>query len=138
MKRILCILLGLSILLGSFAFAYAEEGGEDDEMEYTQEQLAEMEEEEKEAEENVDAVVTGEVYHEKTREDFNMNSPALYTAKMRTDFGGTIYARKWASLDDVTSKDKLLKCGGEKVDILYVGLRWLIVRTKRDKGNVIG
>ena len=138
MKRILCILLGLSLLLGTAVFAYAEEGGDEDEMEYTQEQLAEMEEEEKEAEENVDAVVVGEVYHEKTREDFNMNSPALYTAKMRTDFGGTIYSRKWASLDDVTNKDKLLKCGGEKVDILYVGLRWLIVRTKRDKGNVIG
>ena len=142
MKRILCILLGLSLLLGTVAFAYAEDDADyDDEEEgatYTQEQLEEMEEEEEEAALNADAVVTGEVYHEKTREDFNMNSPALYTAKMRTDFGGTIYSRKWASLDDVTNKDKLAKCGGEKVDILYVGLRWLIVRTKRDRGNVIG
>ena len=90
MKRILCILLGLSLLLGMAASAYAEEGGEDD-VSFTDEQLAEMEEEEEEAEADVAAVITGEVYHEKTREDFNMNSPALYTAKMRTDFGGTIY-----------------------------------------------
>ncbi len=137
MKRIVCILLGLSLLLGTVSFAYAEKSGEED-IQFTDEQLAEMEAEEKEAEEDIAAVVEGEVYEEKKREDFNMNSPALYTAKMRTDFGGTIYSRKWAKLEDVTSRDKLLKCGGEKVDILYVGLRWLIVRTKRDKNNVIG
>ncbi len=118
MKRIICILLGLSLLLGTVSFAYAEEDGGEDDLEFKAEQLAEMEAEEKEAEEDIAAVVEGEIYEEKKREDFNMNSPALYTAKMRTDFGGTIYSRKWASLDDVTSKDKLLKCGGEKVDIL--------------------
>ena len=137
MKRILCILLGISLLLGTAVFAYAEEGEEDD-IEYSQEALAEMEEEEREAEEDVAAVVTGEVYHEKTREDFNMNSPALYTARMRTDFGGSIWAVKWTSQEDRKAKDKLTECAGEKIDILYVGLRWLIVRTRRDKNNVIG
>ncbi len=137
MKRILCILLGISLLLGTAVFAYAEEGEEDD-TEYSQEAIAEMEEEEREAEEDIAAEITGEVYHEMSREDFNMNSPALYTAKMRKDFGGTIFAVRWARKEDIRPKDRLLECGGERIDILYVGLRWLIVRTKRDKGNVIG
>ena len=137
MKRILSILLGLSLLLGAIPFAYAEEdGGEEEEIQYSAEQLAEMEAEEKEAEEDIQAVVEGEVYREKTREDFNASSPALYTAKMRSDFGGSIYAIKWATLDDVRPKDKLLECPGAKLDILYVGLRWLIVR--HNKNNVIG
>ena len=66
-------------------FEFGLDGGDDD-IEYTAEQLAEMEAEEKEAEEDIAAVVEGEIYEEKKREDFNMNSPALYTAKMRTDF----------------------------------------------------
>ena len=36
MKRILCILLGLSLLLGSVSFAYAEE----DDVDYSDEELA--------------------------------------------------------------------------------------------------
>ena len=133
MKRILCILLGISLLLGMTSFAWAEE---EDDTEYSEEALAEAEAEEREAEEDKAAVVTGEVYHEKTREDFDLNSPALYTAKMRTDFGGSIYAIKWNSLDEVTNKDKLLECKGAKLEILYVGLRWLIVRKDRTIGYI--
>ena len=55
MKRILCILLGISLLLGTVSFAWAEEDGEDD-IEYSAEELAEMEAEEKEAEDDVAAV----------------------------------------------------------------------------------
>ena len=135
MKRILCILLGISLLLGTMPFACAEED-EGDDIEYSAEELAEMEAEEKEAEENIAAVVTGEVYHEKTREDFDLNSPALYTAKMRTDFGGSIYAIKWNTLDEVTNKDKLLECKGARLEILYVGLRWLIVRKDKTIGYI--
>ena len=43
MKRIICILLGLSLLLGTVSFAYAEE----DDVDYSDEELAEMEAEEK-------------------------------------------------------------------------------------------
>ena len=127
MKRILCILLSLSLLITLAFTACAEE---DEEVEFSDEELAEMEEEEKEAEEDVEAVVEGEVYHEKTREDFDLNSPALYTGKMRSDFGGSIWAEK--STDN--PKAKLLECKGKRIDILYVGLRWMIVR----RDNVIG
>ena len=133
MKRILCILLGISLLLGMTSFAWAEE---EDDTEFSEEALAEAEAEEREAEEDIAAVIEGEVYREKTREDFNQNSPALYTAKMRTDFGGSIWAVKWARKEDIKPKDKLLECPGAKLDILYVGLRWLIVRKDRTIGYI--
>ena len=130
MKRILCIVLGLSILFSVFSFAIAEE----DDSGFTDEELREMEEEEQAAENYIEAVVQGEVFHEKTREDFNLNSPALYKAKMRSDFNGTIYSEKWQTEKDITPKMRLMDCKGKKVDILYVGLIWFIVR----RDNVIG
>ena len=126
MKRLLCILLCLSLLSGVLCFAMAEE----DEPEFSEEEMEEMEEEQREAAEDTEAVVEGEVYHEKTREDFDLNSPAIYTGKMRSDFGGSI----WAVKDTSNPKNKLLECKGKKLDILYVGLRWMIVR----RDNVIG
>ena len=130
MRRILCIILGLTLLLGTAGFAYAEEGTEaEDDREYTQEELEEMEAEEREAEEDVEAVVVGEVYHEKTKDDFDLNSPALYTGVIRTDFGKVIWAEK-----DTGKNVKSYPAAGRRVDILYVGLRWLIVRMD----NIIG
>ena len=41
MKSILCILLGLSLLLGSVSFAYAEDSEEEDDTVYSDEALAE-------------------------------------------------------------------------------------------------
>ena len=125
MKRIMCILLGLSLLLGSVPFAYAEE----DDLDYSDEELAEMEAEEKEAEDDVEAVVVGEVYKEKTKEDFNQHSPAIYTGVLRTDFGKVIWAEK-----NTDKGTKSWPASGKRVDILYIGLRWVIVRMD----NIIG
>ena len=47
MKRILCIILALGILAGTLAFAVAEE---DEDVQFTDEELRAMEEDEKEAE----------------------------------------------------------------------------------------
>ena len=128
MKRILCILLGLSLLFGAVSFAYAEEGDDEDDVEFSAEEEKEIEEEEKEAE--LDGIeVQGEVYREKTKEDFDMNSPAIYTGIIRTNFGKVIWAEK--TTDKGT---KNWPAAGKKVDILYVGLRWLIVR----RDNIIG
>jgi len=129
MKRILCILLCLSLLTG-VSCAFAEETGEGEEdVQFTQEELAEMEAEEKEAEEDREAVVVGETYHEKTKADFNLDSPALYTGVIRSDYGRVIWAEK-----DTDGKQRSTQAAGRTVDILYVGLRWLIVRM----GNTIG
>lgn len=128
MKRILCFLLCLSLLAGLYAFALSEEG-EGEDVEFTPEEEQEIKEEEEEAESDGITVV-GEVYHEPTREDFTLDSPAIYTGKMRSDYGGSIWAEK--STDN--PKDRLLECKGKKIDILFVGLRWMIVR----RDNVIG
>ena len=126
MKRILCIILGLSLLFGTVSFAYAEETDED--VEFSAEEEQEIEEEEKELESDGE-VVQGEVYKEKTKADFNQNSPAIYTGIIRRDFGKVIWAEK------TTEKGtKSWPAAGARVDILYVGLRWLIVR----KDNIIG
>ena len=125
MKRFFCILLSLCLLAGMVVFSMAEE----ETPEFSAEEEQEIEEE-KLAAESDGIVVEGEVYEEKTREDFTLDSPALYTAKMRSDFGGGIWAEK--STDN--PKAKLLECRGKAIDILYVGLRWMIVRRE----NVIG
>ncbi len=84
------------------------------------------EEEEKETEE-LDAVdesiyaFEGNKLEERTREEFSKDSPALYTATLRT--GYSIFSEK-----TVKSKRLFKPTKEVKVDILYVGLVWLIVR----------
>ena len=124
MKRFLCLILSLSLLLGTFCFAAAEE----DEPEFSAEEEKEIEEEEQELESD-GVVVSGEVYEEPTKDDFDQNSPTLYTGVIRRDFGKVIWMEK------STGKNvKSVPAAGKKVDILFVGLRWLIVRM----GNTIG
>lgn len=125
MKRLLCLLFCLFLLTGSVFPALAAET--EDDVEFSDEEEKEMEEEEKEAEEDKEAVVEGEVYHEKTKEDFDLNSPAIYVGNMRSDFKGSIWSEKDTSNPKFRLKDD---CKGLKVDILYVGLRWMIVRWK--------
>ena len=131
MKRILCFLLTLSLLAGPAAFSLAEEA--EDDVQFTEEQLKEMEEEEKEAEEDVEAVVEGEVYREPVKEDFDLDSPAIYTGKMRSDHTYSI----WSVKDTSQQRNKLIaSCKGYRVDVLYVGLRWMIVRRDGKIGYV--
>ena len=137
MRRILCILLSVCMLLTVVSFALAEEDedtGEGDDVEFSDEEKREAEEEEKEAESD-GIVVEGETYHELNKEDFNLNSPAIYVGNMRTNYGGTIWAERKTSVEYPDAK-KLTKSDikGKKIDILYVGLRWMIVRYE----NIIG
>ena len=126
MKRFLCLMLALGMFLGAAGLVFAEETEED--VDFSEDELREMEEEQREAEEDVEAVVQGEVYHELTKEDFDLNSPAIYTGNLRKEY--SIFSEK-----DVESKKLRPSSGNEiKVDILYVGLRWMIVR----RDNIIG
>ena len=128
MKRILCIILSLSLLLGTVSFALAEEEGQD--VKFSDEEEKEIEEEELEAE--LDGIVVeGETYNEKTKEDFNLKSPALYTGIIRTDFGKCIWAEK-----STEKGTKSTPAAGKRVDILYVGLRWMIVRKDKTIGYI--
>lgn len=135
MKRFVCLLLSLVLLLSVFGFASAagkkNNSGEDELGELTEEQ----EEEIKELDEEDDSIynITGKVYPEPTLKDFNANSPALYTAKLRGAYS------IWAGMDVDPKKTKRVKNSTgytQDIDILYVGLQWLIIRTKKD--NKIG
>lgn len=72
------------------------------------------------------------VYHEKTLADFSADSPALYQGKI-TDVVGeySIYADKSIKAKKVASGLKNVR-----VDILYVGLVWVIVRYQGKIGYV--
>ena len=75
--------------------------------------------------------VTGKVYPTKTVEDFDLSSPAIYTCKLgpnRPIF--RIMDSKYEA------KNVLVRgqAGGMEAEILYVGLRWLIVRRDKDIG----
>ncbi len=75
-------------------------------------------------------VDTGDIFHEKTKKDFSFSSPALYTGKLIK--GHSIFSEKDTSSKRVLqSQDKDIK-----IDILYVGLRWMIVRRNKAIGYV--
>ena len=71
-----------------------------------------------------DAASTGKVYEEKTKEDFDLNSPALYIGKITNiQKSYSIFAEK-----NVESKKLASGLRNTQVEILYVGLVWVIVR----------
>lgn len=63
----------------------------------------------------------GNVYQEKNREDFDMNSPALYTCRIPED--SSLFTER-----DLQSRRVTYVRGGVKADVLYVGSVWVIVR----------
>ena|GEM_PF-98290 len=116
--------------------ARAEEDEEDD----VYIQLGELTpEEEKEAEtaegdntEDVEVADPDAIYHEKTLEDFDANSPALYIGKITNVIGEySIYTEK-------STKSARVARGLKNVDVevLYVGLVWVIVRYEGKIGYV--
>ena len=122
MKRFLCGILCLCLIWTGVCFALAEEPGLDE--------LLDEENEEIDQSDNPGRV-TGKVYPTKTVEDFDLNSPAIYTCKLgpnRPIF--RIMDSKYEA------KNVLVRgqAGGMEAEILYVGLRWLIVRRDKDIG----
>ena len=123
MKRLICALLCMAILLSGMCFAAAEDV-DDENM-----GLSREEEDEIRSLDEVDEsmyIVTGKVYPEPTLKDFNRNSKAVYTARLLPGF--SIFSQM-----DVKSKRVVGGGSSRMVDILYVGLQWLIVRTKEGK-----
>ena len=91
----------------------------------------EQEEEIKSLDEEDDSIynITGKVYPEPTLKDFDKNSPALYTAKLRGKYS------IWAEMntDKGTKRIKASTGSTQTVDILYVGLQWLIARNQKSR-----
>lgn len=126
MKKLISVLLFLSLILNVCYVSFAENS---EAVSFTPEEIEEMEEEQKEAEDDEEAVIVGETYKEKTKEEFDVHSKALYKGKLKKDY--SIYSER-----DKSSK-KLMQAKNKKdvkVDILYIGLKWLIVR----KDKIIG
>jgi len=131
MKRFVCLLLSLVLLCSAVSFASAagkKQAAEDEVEELTQEEENELLEEEDDSIFNV----TGKVYPEPTLKDFDKNSPAIYTAKLRGKYS------IWAEMNTDQGTKRIVASNGNtrNVDILYVGLQWLIVRNQKD--NKIG
>ena len=123
MKRFGCLLLSLVMLFSAAGFAIAEE-------EEVEKLTREQEDEIRSLDEEDDSIynITGKVYPEPTLKDFDKNSPAMYTAKLQGRYS------IWAEMntDKGTKKIKASTGSVQTVDILYVGLQWLIVRTQKE------
>ncbi len=126
MKRFVCGLLVLVMAVSWFCFAAAEE---EEEEKLTKEEEAEI----RSLDEEDDSIyeVTGRVYPEPTLSDFNSSSPAIYTGILK----GKYSVFKTQEADQKKGAKKVSASTGKnrKVDILYVGPQWLIVRTKEKK-----
>ena len=126
MKRFLCALLCLVLALTGLAAAAPEETDEDvaDSVELTESDLAEIRD--LDTEDDSIYEITGRMYPEPTLKDFDASSPALYTCKLPS---------KYSIFSQMDTKSRRVVSSGatRKLDILYVGLQWLIVRTKENR-----
>ena len=129
MKRLLCGFLCLCMLWTGIGFAAAEEEAEDyeedtvDKDELSEELLRELEELDEEV---TTERVTGKVYPEPTAADFNSSSPAIYTVNAKSN------QPVLSEMDpEHQTKNVLIRgqeAGIRDLDVLYVGLQWVIVR----------
>lgn len=127
MKKFLCALMALCICVTALP-VYMRAAAEETEEE---EELTEEEARDAEGENTEDITSTGRVYEEKTRQEFNDESPALYIGKFSNVFKYSIFSEK-----DVKSKKLATDLQDVPVEILYVGLVWVIVRYKGIIGYV--
>ncbi len=116
-KRFLSLLLTLCVCVTALPlYAVAEEDAE-------AEELTEEEARDAEGANTEDVRSTGKVYEEKTKEEFDESSPALYIGRFSNVFKYSIFSEK-----DVKSKKLATDIQDEPVEVLYVGLVWVIVR----------
>ena len=117
-KKWMSLLLSLCLLAGlAPAGALAEE--DDIESEEISAAFADAEGADTEYE-----IITGKGYVEKTKEDFNQNSPALYIGTI----AGSKFARSIFTEKSIDSKKVATGLKSGSLEVLYVGLVWVIVR----------
>lgn len=109
---------------------YPDDDGEDQTLESTE--MEALEAAEGENTEEVAVADPDAVYHEKTLEDFTVDSPALYRAKITNVIGEySIYREK-----NIKSEKVARGLKNVEVDVIYVGLVWVIVRYEGQLGYV--
>ena len=128
LKRLLSLLLALCLCLCCVPGLAEGETPEGDEESPTDEELAELKAlDEVDEDEGEDGFHVGAVYLEKNREDFDRNSPALYTCKLLPKT--SLFTERSLKSAKVTyNRDAV------SAEVLYVGSYWAIVRYREHIG----
>ena len=118
-RRILTALLTLTVLAGGLSMTTAALAEE-----MTEEDSAELAAAEGDDTEDIVVADPNAIYHEKTLADFTVDSPAIYRGRISDVIGEySIYSDK-----SIKSTRVVRGLKNTPVDILYVGLVWVIVR----------
>lgn len=125
LKRLLMLMMALCLMLSALPALAEEPAGES----LSQEELDELLKLDEVEEDEAPAQVVGAVYQEKNREDFDKNSPALYTCRL-TDASSFFKERSLES-----ERVAYVRTSGP-IDVLYVGSYWAIVRYGNDIGYI--
>lgn len=129
-KKILTLLL--AVLVGCSGLPPLSAAAEEDEDAFAGEELEGQEDAEGEDTEDIAVSDPNAIYHEKTLKDFTVDSPALYKGKITDVIGAySIYKEKSIKSEKVARNLKNVY-----VDVLYVGLVWVIVRYQGKLGYV--
>ena len=132
-KKSVALLMALCVMMTALPAVSLAADEEDEDAYAGGEELTGSEAEDAEGEdtENVAVANPNAVYHEKTKEDFDKNSPALYYGRITDVFEYSIYSEK------STNSTRLFKgLKNKQVEVLYVGLVWVIVRYQGKIGYV--
>ncbi len=125
LKRLLMLMMALCLMLSALPALAEEPAGES----LSQEELDELLKLDEVEEDEAPAQVVGAVYQEKNREDFDKNSPAIYTCRL-TDASSFFKERSLES-----ERVAYVRTSGP-IDVLYVGSYWAIVRYGNDIGYI--
>lgn len=129
------MLAGMLALLVSWTALPGSVRAEDDDFESEAVEGEEIEGQEDAEGDNTEDVAVADpdaIYHEKTLADFSVDSPALYQGKITDVIGEySIYKEK-----NIKSGKVAYGLKNVRVDILYVGLVWVIVRYEGKLGYV--
>ena len=124
LKRFVALLTALCLLLAALP-AFAEE----EEAAVSEEELEELKKLDEDEDEDAPTIAAGPVYQEKNREDFDKNSPAIYTCRIQEQ--SSLFAER-----DTTSKRLVYNKASVTADVLYVGSTWAILRYKDTIGYI--
>ena len=124
LKRFVALLTALCLLLAALP-AFAEE----EEAAVSEEELEELKKLDEDEDEDAPTIAAGPVYQEKNRQDFDKNSPAIYTCRIQEQ--SSLFAER-----DTTSKRLVYNKASVTADVLYVGSTWAILRYKDTIGYI--
>lgn len=116
LKRLLTLLMTICLLLTALPVL-----GEEEEPSLTQEEMDELLQLDEVNEDDEEQAHTGATYQEKSRGDFTIYSPALYTARIEN--ASSLFAQRDLNSERVAYISKV-----SRVDVLYVGSAWVIAR----------